>query len=105
MVGVVVTWTIAFFAANLLQCLPISESWSLNPAPGTCINSTMMYLGQGWSDIFTDVVILSMPLPWVCELVIRLNTTVAANLNQIWKLQMAPMRKFFVILMFQLGAL
>ncbi|MCJ1453372.1 hypothetical protein MMC28_003719, partial [Mycoblastus sanguinarius] len=28
MIGVIVIWTIAFFAANLLQCLPISETWT-----------------------------------------------------------------------------
>ena len=69
MIGLAITWTITFFAANLLQCLPISENWNtLNPTPGTCIKTTMMYLAQAWSDVFTDVLILSMPLPWVCEL-------------------------------------
>ena len=66
MIGLTLTWTVAFFAANLLQCLPISENWSsLGAAPGTCIRTTMMYLAQAWSDVFTDVMILSMPLPWV----------------------------------------
>lgn len=88
LIGLTITWTIAFFFANLLQCLPISENWkNLSPAPGTCIDALMMYQAQAWSDIFTDLLILSIPLPWI------------------WKLQMAPMRKFFVVLMFQLGAL
>lgn len=86
MIGLTIIWTIAFFAANLLQCLPISENWRL-PDPGACIQTTMMYLAQAWSDMFTDVLILAMPLPWL------------------WRLQMAPMRKFFVVLIFQLGAL
>ena len=77
MIGAVVTWTIAFFVANLLQCLPISEIWnSLDNAPGSCIDTSMMYLAQAWSDIFTDVVILSMPFPWVCEL---LSLRIAAD--------------------------
>ncbi|KAF6233129.1 hypothetical protein HO173_008673 [Letharia columbiana] len=88
MIGLNITWTIAFFAANLLQCWPISGNWTgLDAAPGTCIDTTMMYLAQAWSDVFTDIVILSMPIPWI------------------WRLQMAPMRKFFVVLMLQLGAL
>ena len=69
MIGLTITWTVAFFAANLLQCLPIYENWnSLGAAPGTCIRTTMMYLAQAWSDVFTDVMILSMPLPWVSDL-------------------------------------
>ncbi|CAF9929271.1 MAG: hypothetical protein ALECFALPRED_004287 [Alectoria fallacina] len=88
MIGLTITWTIAFLAANLLQCLPISEDWaSLDATSGTCINTIMMYLAQAWSDVFTDILILSMPLPWI------------------WRLQMARMRKFFLVLMFQLGAL
>ena len=66
MIGLASIWTIAFFAANLLQCLPISENWSsLGAALGTCIKTTMMYLAQAWSDVFTDIMILLMPLPWV----------------------------------------
>ena len=67
MIALIIAWTVAFFTANRLQCLPISENWtSLSAARGTCINTSIMYLAQAWSDIFTDVVILSMPLPWVC---------------------------------------
>lgn len=88
MIGLTAIWTFAFFTANLLQCLPISENWDrFGQTPGACIHTTMMYLAQAWSDVFTDVAILSMPLPWI------------------WKLQMAPMRKICVVLLFQLGAL
>ena len=66
MIGLTLIWTVAFFLANLLQCLPISENWSsLGADPGACIRTTMMYLAQAWSDVFTDIMILSMPLPWV----------------------------------------
>ncbi|KAM0798588.1 hypothetical protein BDR22DRAFT_823268 [Usnea florida] len=80
---------IALLSSHMeLMCLPISEIWnSLDNAPGSCIDTSMMYLAQAWSDVFIDVVILSMPFPWM------------------WKLQMAPIRKFFVFLIFQLGAL
>ena len=63
----------------------------------------MMYLAQAWSDVFTDVMILSMPLPWVSLFHSQLRTL--ANPTQLWKLQMAPMRKFCVVLIFQLGLL
>ena len=68
MIGLTITWTIAFFAANLLQCIPISANWSkLDAAPGTCIDTTRMYLAEAYSDVFTDVFIISMPLAWVCD--------------------------------------
>lgn len=69
MIGVTVAWFIAFFATNLLQCLPISDNWSLGFTPGSCIRTSIMYLAQAWSDVFTDVLILSMPLPWVSDFV------------------------------------
>lgn len=69
MIGLTAIWTFAFFAANALQCLPVSENWALfGQTPGACIHTTMMYLAQAWSDVFTDIMILSMPLPWVYEL-------------------------------------
>ena len=76
MIGLITIWTIAFFLANVLQCLPISENWDgFSPPPGTCINVLIMfYQVEAWSDVFTDVMILSMPLPWVCGLFLTLFT-------------------------------
>ena len=55
MITVTIAWTVAFFFANLLQCLPISVSWSgLGYLPGACINTSQMYLAQAYSDIGTD---------------------------------------------------
>ena len=73
MIGLIVMWTITFFAANLLQCIPISDNWSPNLTPDSCIKSGMMYIAQAWSDIFTDVLILLMPLPWVGDFALSLN--------------------------------
>ena len=67
MIGLTTAWTIAFFLANLLQCSPISEnwiSWSITPG-ASCIETSVMYLAQAWSDVLTDVMILAMPLPGV----------------------------------------
>ena len=75
MISLTVIWTFAFFVANLLQCLPISDNWSLGLTPGSCIKTSTMYLAQAWSDVFTDVLILSMPLPWVCGFIPSPNTS------------------------------
>ena len=41
--------------ANLFQCLPIATNWiGLGATPEACIDTNPMYIGQAWSDIFTD---------------------------------------------------
>ena len=48
-------WTIAFFFANLLQCIPLSVNWTgFGSTADNCINTNQMYLAQAWSDVFTD---------------------------------------------------
>ncbi|KAL2058302.1 hypothetical protein ABVK25_001028 [Lepraria finkii] len=88
MIGIVIAWICAFFIANLLQCWPIAANWDFTASEATnCVHTTRMYLGQAWSDVFTDVIILSMPIPCV------------------WNLQMPAKRKIAVSGMFLLGAL
>ena len=55
MVGITIAWTISFFLANLLQCLPISINWTgLGGTLEACVDTEQMYLAQAWSDVFTD---------------------------------------------------
>ena len=60
MIVVVITWTVAFFLTNLLQCFPISVNWTgWGAAVDSCINTNAMFLAQAWSDMITD----GNPLP------------------------------------------
>lgn len=87
-IGIVSVWTSAFFFANLLQCYPIAVNWSEYGAdPYQCINTNEMYLAQAWSDIFTDLAILAVPIPCI------------------WALQMPAKHKFAVSGIFLLGLL
>lgn len=55
MISISIAWTIAFFFGNLFQCWPISMNWAgLGGPPEYCINTSYMYLGQSWSDVFID---------------------------------------------------
>lgn len=55
MTGLVIAWTVGFFIANLLQCWPISANWNGSASEATnCTHTAAMYLGQAWSDVFTD---------------------------------------------------
>ncbi|CAF9930843.1 hypothetical protein IMSHALPRED_008293 [Imshaugia aleurites] len=88
MVILVNVWTVAFFCTNLLQCIPISVNWTgWGAAVDSCINTNTMFLAQAWSDVVTDVMILSLPLPCI------------------WRLQMPTSRKIAVCSIFLLGTL
>ncbi|KAK0515805.1 hypothetical protein JMJ35_001839 [Cladonia borealis] len=74
MIGLMIGWTIAFFFANLFQCMPISENWTgYGGTVETCIKTVDMYLGQAYSDVISDALILSLPIPkiWTLQLPIR----------------------------------
>lgn len=75
MFAIIFFWTVGFFFSNLLQCWPISINWNAygGTAPDRCISETKMYLGQAYSDVLTDLMIIAMPLPciWAMQLPVR----------------------------------
>ncbi|KAF6225282.1 hypothetical protein HO133_010480 [Letharia lupina] len=80
MIGVVVVWTLGFFFANLFQCWPLWIDWTdFGFTPQNCINTNAMYLAQAWSDVLTDLIILTLPLPciWVMQLPARHKAAVS----------------------------
>ena len=86
--AVVFGWTIGFFFANLLQCWPISINWTgFGGDERYCIDSNIMLVAHAWSDTFTDVAILALPLPCI------------------WALQMKTRHKIGVSAIFLLGLL
>ena len=88
MIGIVGIWTVAFFFSNLLQCYPIELNWESSGAlTNSCILTNEMYLAQAWTDVFTDVMILSLPIPCI------------------WALQMPAKHKVGVSAIFLLGIL
>lgn len=74
MISVVCVWTVAFFFANLFQCWPLWIDWTdFGSTEENCINTNVMYLAQAWSDVLTDIIILTLPLPciWIMQLPVR----------------------------------
>ncbi|KAL8832109.1 MAG: hypothetical protein Q9191_000466 [Dirinaria sp. TL-2023a] len=81
-------WTVGFFFSQLLQCVPLSVNWSkYGGTTAQCIDVNKMILAQAWSDVFTNVVILALPIPCI------------------WRMQMPISRKLGVCAIFLLGAL
>jgi hypothetical protein len=75
MFAIIFFWTVGFFFSNLLQCWPIDTNWNSQGGTATdaCIQATEMYLGQAYSDVLTDLMILAIPLPciWALQLPVR----------------------------------
>ena len=66
LIGIVLAWMIAFFFANLLECVPIKEAFINVPGVGgnpRCIDAIPMYFAQVYSDFAIDVLIIMVPIP------------------------------------------
>ncbi|CAD6584913.1 MAG: hypothetical protein ASARMPREDX12_001790 [Alectoria sarmentosa] len=80
MIAVVLIWTVAFFFANLFQCWPLWIDWTgFGSTVDNCIDTNAMYLAQAWSDVLTDLIILTLPLPciWIMQLPVRHKVAVS----------------------------
>lgn len=74
MISIVTIWAVAFFIAFTLQCYPISMNWTLYGAMDkVCVNTNALILAQAYSDVFTDILILILPLPciWSLQMPVR----------------------------------
>ena len=59
----VLLWWISIFFATLFQCNPISDNWGTNPLqlPGCISDITIMYRTAAFTNLVSDVVILTLP--------------------------------------------
>ena len=67
LIALVTGWMIAFFFANLLECVPIDHSWMSAPGQGLdphCIDALPMYFAGVYSDVVLDFLILAVPIPF-----------------------------------------
>lgn len=70
--GLVVSWAVAFFFANLFTCYPISpfiEAFYKNH----CVDGLALWYAMAISDIIVDFFILIMPIPMVLKLQLPLH--------------------------------
>ncbi|KAM0803844.1 hypothetical protein BDR22DRAFT_923172 [Usnea florida] len=82
----IISWTISFWLALLLECLPVTVS-TQRPPGSKCIDIMAVTRALGISGVTTDFIIMGIPWPFV------------------WQLQMPTRQKFAVIGVFLLGAL
>ncbi|KAI9675382.1 MAG: hypothetical protein M1817_001286 [Caeruleum heppii] len=71
-----VLWVVSGFIVGIFQCVPVHKFWNLE-APGYCINKPRYYMIEGIINIFTDFVILLLPMPLVWKLHITKKQKIA----------------------------
>lgn len=89
MIGIISAWFIAFFFATLFQC---GTRWDWNWAPISffltqCVDTLDMLTSFTATDLFTDFIIMFMPVPLI------------------WKLHMPLRKKIGVTCIFMVGLL
>lgn len=71
-VGVfIVVWTVVSIITGVALCIPVQKLWDPTITGGVCLPLAPMGLAITSAHIFTDLVILFMPMP----LVLKLKTT------------------------------
>ena len=83
----IVVWHGAFIFAFIFQCTPISTVWNLTASNPKCVDRIALWKTYAISDILTDTMVLSMPIPAT------------------WDLQMGKKQKLAVSGIFLLGTM
>lgn len=85
----VIAWTVSFFFATIFECgRDMSLLWqSLKTFKENCGIYKYVQLGHAGSDVITDILVLSIPVPIIM------------------KLHMDPGRKISLVFIFLLGAM
>ena len=78
---------VCVFFSVLLECYPIDETWNPLDANNHCVNRNMVLVVSGACNVFSDILILLLPL-WA-----------------IWHLQMKLRRKIGITAVFTTGLL
>lgn len=85
--GVIVSYSIALMLALIFACTPMEKNWDITVQEGTCINKGAIYIATAALNVFTDVVMLVLPIPMIA------------------KLQLPKVQKAGLICMFGVGSL
>ncbi|KAK6431846.1 hypothetical protein LTR95_011988 [Oleoguttula sp. CCFEE 5521] len=70
--GIVTSWSLGSIAATIAQCVPIAGSWDKS-IHAKCIDSNAFWMGYSISNIFTDVMVLALPIPQVLKLQLNIR--------------------------------
>ncbi|EXJ61019.1 hypothetical protein A1O7_05172 [Cladophialophora yegresii CBS 114405] len=86
MIAFVVLSGVVVLLCQMLQCLPVAFNWDKSIRGAKCISINALTYGHAGINIFQDVLILALPIPWIMRLKLELN------------------QKIGLVIMFQVGA-
>jgi len=81
--ALLVAWIIVlcYFVANLLaaifECNPIAAYWDKSIPGGKCVNTVAFYRWNGVTNLLIDFMILTLPLPMIWRLSLKLQQKIA----------------------------
>jgi len=79
--GFVALWTIIIEFLAIFQCWPVSYNWEGwkgdYPHPHTCVDLNAQTYSSSAINIFQDVMVLLLPIPWL----LKLNVSLKKKLN------------------------
>lgn len=82
----VMAWVVCISVLFVCICIPVEKLW-IPELPGHCINQVGTWIANAASTIFTDIIILCLPM------------------HQIWKLHLGKTEKIGLTVAFSLGLL
>ncbi|RDW91625.1 hypothetical protein BP5796_02790 [Coleophoma crateriformis] len=85
LVGIVTCWAIALWLVTIFQCTPVQGFWDLTIESNCTVNVTSFFFGNSIPNIFTDVALMVLPVPYI------------------WRLQLVRAQKIALISIFTLG--
>ena len=71
-------WFIGALIPTIVQCNPISYTWH-KAENGSCLNQNALYLGTTFSNLFTDIIILFLPIWPVATLRLSIKQRLAVS--------------------------
>ena len=106
MIGITITWTVAFFFAFLFLCGSHPQSYwtSAKVELQKCVKTQELHDALVISDMILDIIIISMSIP-VVSVPIRPSTLRPLIMLQVWRSKMSRWKKLAVAGMFVFGSL
>jgi len=76
-IGFLLVYLVATCVTSILQCRPIAKAWDRSMEHGECIQLLKFFVFNGAVALFTDIVVLALPLPLVWGLQLPLGQKLA----------------------------
>jgi hypothetical protein len=75
MIGLIIAWTLSFFFAITFICgTDFSAYWtSTTVEKANCVDTDALHNAFAVSDVITDLLIITLPIPMVCESLFRIS--------------------------------